>query len=73
MKFRTNKLEYQNARAFIFELGKRGYIVVVSLDWIEGGYLTKPVFSLSRRFFGFGIYRVAFFVSIMRYIIEVEK
>jgi hypothetical protein len=73
MKLTTNKLSYESARSFNLRLRKRGYLIVVYFDWIKDGYLTRPVFSLSRRFFGLGIYKVAFFVSIMRYIIEVEK
>lgn len=65
--------EQDIGRVFHLRLGKRHYVYVASLSWIEDGYLTKPVFHMSRSFFGIGVYRVVFFVSIMRYTIEVEK
>jgi hypothetical protein len=73
MKLNTEEsILHDSAKIFRFTIGKRGYIVAASLDWIEDGYLIKPVFSLTPRFFGFGIYRVVFFVSVMRFKVEVK-
>jgi hypothetical protein len=74
MKLNTEEsILHDNARVFRFIMGNRGYIVAVSLDWIEDGYLTRPIFHMSRSFFGFGIYRLVFFVSVMRFKIEVQE